>query len=106
MDVRKRLYILINENDFALAWSRRKPGDEQKVRLGHSLESLNSQRVRYINVTKAHGVDNSHSYFDESCVSKNERLHKLFSDLFEGRVAEDNTDVDLRFRADLNVYEL
>lgn len=29
-DVNNRFYVFINENDFALKWSRRKPGEEQK----------------------------------------------------------------------------
>jgi esterase/lipase superfamily enzyme len=105
MDFRMRLYIVINEDDFALAWSRRKPGDEQKVRLGHSLDVLNAQNAKYVNVTNADWVDNSHAYFKGEPVKKNKRLHEFFSDLFEGRVAENNSDVELRFRPDLNAYE-
>jgi esterase/lipase superfamily enzyme len=106
MDFRTRLYIVINENDFALAWSRRKPGEEQKVRLGHSLDVLNAQNAKYVNVTEADWVNNSHSYFNGEPVEKNLRLQSFFADLFEGRVAENNTDVNLRFRPELNAYEL
>lgn len=106
MDFRSRLYIVINEGDFALAWSRRKPGDEQKVRLGHSLESLNARKAKYLNVTDSDWVDNAHSYFTGEPVDKNRQLHNMFADLFEGRVAENNSDIALRYRSDLNAYEL
>lgn len=106
MDFRKRLYIVINEDDYALAWSRRKPGDEQKVRLGHSLSGLNSRKAKYIDVTKADWVNNEHSYFQGEPVEKNIRLRRLFADLFEGRAAELNPDVDLHFRMSENSYAI
>lgn len=61
LDVRKRIYIVINENDFALKAARIKPGDEQKARLGHYLKKLSSDNAYYINVTDANEVDNKHT---------------------------------------------
>ena len=53
---RNRLYVVINEDDFALKWSRRKPGDEQLARLGHYLKNLVARSAYYINVTNASWV--------------------------------------------------
>ncbi|MCA8991085.1 MAG: alpha/beta hydrolase [Planctomycetaceae bacterium] len=106
MDFRTRLYIVINEGDFALAWSRRKPGEAQKVRLGHSLDVLNARNAKYINVTGADWVENKHTYFTGEAVQKNRQLHTVFTDLFEGNVAENNPQAALKYRVDLNAYEL
>ena len=40
LPTRNRLYVVINENDSALKWSRRKPGGEQKERLGSHPRNL------------------------------------------------------------------
>jgi putative ubiquitin-RnfH superfamily antitoxin RatB of RatAB toxin-antitoxin module len=73
IQVRNRLYVMINENDFALAWSRRKPGQAQRVRLGHYLANLMARNARYLDVTGAHGVDNAHGYFAGKPVEQNAR---------------------------------
>lgn len=100
--VRNRLYVVINENDFALKWSRRKPGDEQLARLGHYLKNLNAKNATYLNVTDASKVNGSHSYFVGEPVRKNGKLKEMFQKAFEGGVAESK----LRYRSDGNYYQL
>ncbi len=99
---RNRLYIVINENDFALAWARRKPGEEQRTRLGHYLKNLYAANARYLDITRADGVGNAHGYFAGPPVAINPALKTLFSDLFEGGRAEDR----LTYAADINAYRL
>jgi len=102
LQVRNRLFVFINENDFALDWSRRKPGDEQLVRLGHYLRGLVARNVRYIDVTHADGVGNAHGYFLGRPVSQNAALKAVFTDAFEGGRAEER----LHYAVDLNAYRL
>ncbi len=97
---RNRLAIFINEDDFALAWSRRKPGDAQLARLGHQLKGLNAENAYYIDVTEAPWVRNSHSYFIDKAVAKPEGLRKVFATAFEGGKPE----ATLRYHADVNAY--
>jgi len=101
IQVRNRLYIVINENDGALEWSRRKPGAEQLARLGHYLRRLDARDAYYIDVTHAAGVDTAHNYFTE-VVDHNDRLRAFFQKAFSGGRA----DATLPYAADLNVYRL
>jgi hypothetical protein len=102
LKVRNRLYVVINENDFALAWSRRKPGEEQLARLGHYLKNLSACHARYIDVTHVKGVGNSHGYFQWAPDRDTEMavLKPLFSALFEGGVVEET----LHYCADIKAY--
>ncbi|MGR9045295.1 MAG: alpha/beta hydrolase [Gammaproteobacteria bacterium] len=102
LQVRHRVYVVINENDFALKWSRRKPGEEQLARLGHYLKKLIADNAYYLDVTHAAKVKNEHSYFQGTPVLKNPALKKLFHNLFEGGTAEKG----LEYRADINAYVL
>lgn len=102
IQVRNRLYVVINEKDFALKWSRRKPGDAQKARLGHYLKNLVARNAHYLDVTGAPHVGTEHAYFKGDAVRKNPDLRLLFARLFEGEVAER----DLAYRADVNAYVL
>ncbi len=102
LHVKNRLYIVINENDGALMWSRRKPGDEQLARLGHYLKNLVARNATYLNVTDASWVKDEHSYFLGEPIQKNSALKAMFRDIFEGRVAE----AHMRFRPEGNFYEL
>jgi hypothetical protein len=99
IDVKSNLYIVINKKDSALAASRIKTGQEQLARLGHYTKSLNVQNATYIDITNADGVGVEHSYFKTS-VKENQKLKKLFLDIFEGRDAED----DLIYKADTNCF--
>ena len=100
LSARNRIYAVINENDSALKWSRRKPGDEQLPRLGHYIRNLAAQNTYYIDVTRSKGVNTEHSYFRSHTVDKNATLRTIFARIFEGR----NAEASLNYRADTNVY--
>jgi len=98
--VRNRLYVVINEKDYALGWSRRKPGEQQKARLGHYLRDLDASNAHYIDVTEAPQVGKDHGYFLGDPVNKNDKLRKMFSSIFEGG----NAERALRYHPDNNTY--
>jgi esterase/lipase superfamily enzyme len=100
LDVRKRVYVVINEDDYALKFSRRKPGDEQLARLGHSTTQLNSPNAHYVDVTDAPAVGNDHGYFKGDAVDSNAVLRNLFDAMFNGKAVEDQ----LVYHADANCY--
>lgn len=102
LDVRKRLYVVINERDGALMASRIKPGAEQKARLGHYIRKLNSPNAFYVDVSDARGVGASHSYFKGEPVAENEALKTLFHGMFNGEAVESQ----LEYHSDLNCYRL
>ncbi|MFT5312747.1 MAG: esterase/lipase superfamily enzyme [Paraglaciecola sp.] len=87
MEARSGIYIVINQEDSALGWSRRKPGDEQLARLGHYLKDLDSTNADYLNVTSKH-VGDDHSYFKDDPVKNDDKLKAMFAALFEGRKPE------------------
>lgn len=97
----RRVFITINENDYALRLSRIKPGDAQRARLGHYIKGLDSRTAHYINLTNASWVNNSHSPFGEPA-RKNEKLRDFFLNAFTGQPAEE----PLRFRPEGNWYEI
>ena len=100
INVRNRLYVVINENDSALKWSRRKPGDAQKARLGHYLKGLAAENATYIDITHSTGVGSEHSYFKGSPITKNKKLKAMFSGIFNGGTVENS----LAYRSDINAY--
>ncbi len=102
LDSRRRIYVVINENDSALKASRIKPGNEQKARLGHYLKNLNSPNATYINITDAEHVGSEHTYFKGDSVNKNAELKALFHDMFNGKAVEKS----LTYHADVNAYKL
>lgn len=102
MQSRSGIYVVINEDDSALGWSRRKPGDEQLARLGHYLKALNSENASYLDVTSTPYVGDEHSYFKDTPVKKNAKLKAMFSALFEGRRPESQ----MKYRSDINAYEV
>lgn len=102
LDVRNRIYVVINENDSALKASRIKPGEEQKARLGHYIKQLNSPNTHYIDVTNAEYVDSEHTYFKGKPVKKNKKLKVLFSSMLNGISVEQT----LAYYADNNAYKL
>lgn len=101
LDVRKRIYVVINENDFALRASRIKPGEEQQARLGHYVMKLNCDKVHYINLTDADFVGRQHSYFVGDAM-KNTPLKQMFTAMFNGEVVEDR----LNYQANSNCCTL
>ena len=101
LDARKRIYVVINENDSALRVARIKPGDEQLARLGHYTRKLNSPNVHYIDVTEARQVGTEHSYFKGDAIG-NESLKFMFNEMFNGRAVEHH----LKYWPDNNSYKL
>jgi esterase/lipase superfamily enzyme len=104
IDYGNGLYIVINRNDYALAWSRRKPGAEQKARLGNTLGRLDSPKATYINVTQVSSVGNSHTYFNGLPIRDSQELKTLFADIFEGRHPEDGDY--LQHQPNINAFQL
>ena len=102
LDVRNRIYVVINENDSALKASRIKPGKEQKARLGHYTKQLNSPNAHYIDVTDAEHIGSEHTYFKGDSVVSNSKLKELFKGMFNG-ISVEHT---LEYRSDNNTYKL
>jgi esterase/lipase superfamily enzyme len=100
LDVRKRVYVVINEDDYALKVSRIKPGQEQQARLGHYTKNLDSSNAHYIDVTNVEHVGSDHGYFKGDAVRKNRELWKVFHDMFRGKIVEHQ----LQYHADNNSY--
>ena len=100
LDVRKRVYVVINEDDYALKVSRIKPGQEQKARLGHYTKNLNSPNAHYIDVTDVEHVGSDHGYFKGDAVRKNRKLREVFQEMFRGNAVEHS----LIYHADNNSY--
>lgn len=84
LQVRGSIFITINENDYALSWSRRKPGENQKARLGHYLKKLNADNAMYVDFTREKAVNNSHSYFDKNTANNNKGALRFFKKVFSG----------------------
>lgn len=63
IECRGRVYVTINEDDYALAASRAKSGREQRARLGHWIGGLDPRQARYIDFSGAPRVGTSHAYF-------------------------------------------
>ena len=101
LDVRNRVYVVINENDSALKASRIKPGEEQKARLGHYIKQLNSANANYIDVTDAEHIGSEHTYFKGDVMQDNPNLKALFTDMFNGKAVENH----LVYHADTNSYK-
>lgn len=87
IQVRRRLYITINEDDFALRASRLKGGDEQLARLGHYPNDLTADNAVYVNVTDEPHVGRSHACFEGKPL-KNKKLEKFFTLALRGQRAE------------------
>ncbi len=102
LDVRKRVYVVINENDSALKASRLKPGKEQKARLGHYLKKLNSPNSTYIDVTDVEHIGSEHTYFKGEPIQNNAKLKGVFDDMFNGNSVENA----LSYNADANTYRI
>ncbi|QDU82966.1 hypothetical protein Pla163_00610 [Planctomycetes bacterium Pla163] len=99
---RNRIYIAINERDYALAASRMKAGQEQLARLGHCVHGLDAPSATYVDFTGAARVARSHGYFADDAVKRNERVRGFFQRAFNGQVAE----TSLRYEIDRNLYRV
>ena len=100
LQVRNSVFITINENDYALSWSRRKPGEQQKARLGHYLKKLDATNATYVDFTRERAVNNSHSYFDKKTVDQNKGAKRFFKKVFSG----DDVIPHLEFLPHNNTY--
>lgn len=87
---RKRLYITINENDYALGISRAKLGSAQRTRLGHCTRGLSSRNAEYLDFTLARGIGNSHAYFAEANRLRNQNVKKTFNAILNGKRIEES----------------
>lgn len=99
---RNRLYITINEKDYALAASRIKFGEKQKARLGHYTMNLNSRMARYIDFTGAKGVKKAHAPFHSDVANKNAKVKETFRKIIHGERAEEG----LRYNSHSRTYEV
>ena len=91
VDVRNRLYVVINENDSALKASRIKPGKEQKARLGHYIKNLNCASATYVDLSDVEHMGSEHTYFKGDAL-RNTRVKTLFSSMFGGHSVENTLD--------------
>lgn len=105
LDSRVGTYVVINENDYALQWARRKPGEAQKARLGHYLRNLIAPNVAYLDVSDAAFVNDQHSYFYGNAIEKNQRLKSLFAALFCGQRPEAQSTI-LRYQPEFNAWRI
>lgn len=99
---RKRVYVAINEHDFALGASRLKSGEEQLARLGHVTYGLEAKQAVYVDFTNAAEVGNAHTYFDDEPAEKNPRIQTFFEAALNGRIAESG----LVYDAARNLYRV
>lgn len=84
--VRNRVYVTINEDDYALRVSRLKFGDTQRARLGQWPHQLDSAQATYVHVTDRPGVGDSHTYFEGPAI-ENADVYRFFHDAMNGRRA-------------------
>jgi esterase/lipase superfamily enzyme len=99
LSYRKRLYITVNEDDYALRASRTKFGEQQLARLGHWIRNLIAKNTFYIDLTEQVGP--SHCYFTDKSIEQ-VPVKRVFDSMFNGRRAEK----DLIFNSSLGVYRV
>ncbi|MEL7085613.1 MAG: alpha/beta hydrolase [Cyanobacteria bacterium J06597_1] len=85
---RNRLFVTINEDDFALNLSDSKLGGEQKARLGNTIRNLSSNNAFYVDFTDAEHIENQHNYFSSQKALQNTRIKEFFQVAFSGGRAE------------------
>jgi esterase/lipase superfamily enzyme len=91
---RNRLFVSINEDDFALAASRAKGGEQQQARLGHWIKNLNARHAMYLNFTEGDLVDNSHNYYSDGNALNNPNIRRVWQSAFNGGRAEQGLPYD------------
>jgi len=99
---RKRVFVTINEDDFALKASRMKMGEHQKARLGHYLFELNAGNAIYVNFTNAKKVGKIHGYFEGEPIT-NPKVKTFFKHALNGSEAE--TLLRLPYNSARNTYD-
>ena len=102
INCRRRLYITINEDDFALAASRAKSGEEQRARLGHYPHRLNAKRAVYVDFTDVGKVGRSHAYFEGEAID-NAKVKTFFRQVLNGRRVEADQGL-LHYNAATNMH--
>ncbi|MEM1174437.1 MAG: alpha/beta hydrolase [Pseudomonadota bacterium] len=100
LQFRNRCFVAINENDFALGFSRLKGGNDQLARLGHYLKGLDAKNAHYINFTDADHVGKSHGVFGKPATQNND-IFEFFKSAFSGQPAEET----LTYKDSGNYYE-
>ena len=90
---RNRVYITINENDYALRLSRMKGGEEQLARLGHYPYQLSSQQTVYVDFTSAKYVDKAHNYFLGDPIQNN-NVKRFFATVLTGGTVDEKLYYD------------
>lgn len=100
---RKRIFITINEDDFALKASRMKMGERQRARLGHYLFNLNANNAIYVNFTNAKHVGRSHGYFEGKPL-QNPKVKAFFKHALNGKEAE--IALNLPYDSARNIFEI
>jgi len=96
---RKRVYVLINQEDHALALSNMKVGEQQKPRLGSTVAEQNAANASYIDFTGR--IGDEHSYFVNADLQKSlDTLEPLMQKMLTGRLAHH----ELEYRPDTNTY--
>ena len=91
---RNRLFITINEDDYALAASELKGGEEQQARLGNTVRNLNSKNATYLNFTDGEFIRNAHNYFSQDEPLRNSNVKRIFQTAFSGGRAEQGLNFD------------
>ncbi|MEM6314820.1 MAG: alpha/beta hydrolase, partial [Planctomycetota bacterium] len=84
LQVRKRVYITINEDDRPLRASRMKPGGQQLARLGAYVRNLVSRQGYYVDFTDADHVGGSHNYFTDEGPLRNATVQNFFMTALNG----------------------
>lgn len=91
----KRVYVTINEDDWALRWSDKIQVD----RLGNTAKNLNSSNALYFDFTDGEGVDDTHELFYKKT---NSVVEKFFNEVLNGRRGENK--ISMVFDSQKNAY--
>ncbi|SDG84288.1 alpha/beta hydrolase [Nitrosomonas sp. Nm132] len=83
IQVGKRTYITINENDKILGWS---DANFQKDRLGRTVRALDATNAIYVDFTEGDKVGKTHQLWGEDT---NDTVRKFFDHVLNGRRGED-----------------
>lgn len=100
---RGRVYVVINEDDYALGVSRMKLGEEQKTRLGHCVDLPHARNARYIDLTDAAGVGRGHGPFDVKR-EENGYVFGFFERALNGERAERDELQLVQYYSDTDTY--
>ncbi len=96
IEVGKRVYITINENDWVLKWS---DANFQKDRLGRTVRALSSKNAVYFDFTNGPNVEKTHGLFYKKT---NNVVKDFFTKVLNGERGERTNN--LTFDAKTNTY--